>query len=29
MAQPDFDYSAMTEAMASVENAEFVVWRKK
>lgn len=29
MALPDFDYSAMTQAMASVENAEFVVWRKK
>lgn len=29
MALPDFDYSAMTEAMSSVENAEFVVWRKK
>lgn len=29
MALPGFDHSTMGAAMASVENAEFVVWRKQ
>lgn len=29
MALPGFDYAAMAAAMASVDNADFVVWRNK